>query len=234
MMNQSPDDLLEQADFSVAGVAEAVEQRILTLGETEETDYRLSRLARSVAAAGRWSSALTIARSIRSFLDRAGALSALAALRVDSGQQAQAVGLAMEAEAAARACSTDWACPNPTFAGDRWVGWTTATVWQKAQMLCRIALQLGRAGEIDQAKRIWDDAVSMARLGEASESPQDSLDSSSVLWEIAEALATVGEFQRAEEVADEIKSPGKRTRALAGVAAVANGESSSFTGQWCR
>jgi hypothetical protein len=156
----------------------------------------------------------------------------LAGLQVEADQKAQAIGLAMEAELAARACSTDQDHPNPIFDGVEWVGWTTVTAWQKAAVLCHIALNLGRAGELDQAKRVWDDAVSLAQQGEANEHTQDSIDSSSVLWEIAEAMATVGEYQRADHVARAISNPGKAGRALAGIAAIARGGTSSFTSQW--
>jgi hypothetical protein len=49
---------------------------------------------------------------------------------------------------------------------------------------------------------------------------QDSIDSSSVLWEISEAIAVSGDFRLAEEVANCIKNSEKRQMALDAIAIV--------------
>ena len=117
----------------------------------------------------------------------------------------------------AQAGSVDWATPDPRFLGNEWVGWSSVSAWQKALALARIAQALSSFGEADQARRVWTDATAIARLGEASASRQDSVDSSSVLWEIAEGLAGAGELAAATAVARAIRTEGLRARALSGV-----------------
>ena len=101
-------------------------------------------------------------------------------------------------------------------------------LWQKAESLGRLARAYVASGQINQAKRLWEAAIAVARVGEGSQSPQDSIDSSSVLWEIAEDMASAGELQAAVDVASEIKNTGKRQRALEELRKIRNGEKGSF------
>jgi hypothetical protein len=100
--------------------------------------------------------------------------------------------------------------------------------WQKAESLARVAKFLASVNQLNEARRIWADAVTTAKAGEDSESLQDSYDSSSVLWEIAEDMALAGEVEAANKIAIAIKNDGKRQRALQGLADIENGRKGYF------
>ena len=87
-------------------------------------------------------------------------------------------------------------------------------LWQRAESLARLARALAKAGRPTDAMRIRSDAVAVAREGELSNHVQDSLDSSSMLWELAVDLMGSGERDRALDVARRIANAGKRQRAL--------------------
>ena len=101
--------------------------------------------------------------------------------------------------------------------------------WQKAESLAQTARKLSSEGQRDEAKRIWAEAVETARKGEDSLSLQDSIDSSSVLWEIAEDMVSAGEFEIAGEIARVIKNERKRQKALHNIAEIADGKDGSFS-----
>ncbi|MEP7338346.1 MAG: hypothetical protein ABI977_11480 [Acidobacteriota bacterium] len=100
--------------------------------------------------------------------------------------------------------------------------------WQRGESLGEVARALASAGESDQACRVWEEAIATARKGEDEGDVQDSMDSSSVLWEIAEDLALVGEQERANEVANAIKNDWKRQKALQGLKDIEGGGKGSF------
>ena len=91
---------------------------------------------------------------------------------------------------------------------------TVTVLWQRAESLGRLARELDMTGLHDQAKRVRTVAVTVAREGELSSMPQDSLDSSSVLWELAVDFAQSGQREFAADVAQHIRNTGKRIRAL--------------------
>ena len=100
--------------------------------------------------------------------------------------------------------------------------------WQRAESLAQVARELASVGQLNEARRVWGDAISVAQAGEDSWSQQDSLDSSSVLWEIAEDMALAGELENAQRVARGIKNEHKRQRALHYVAEIVAGGKGSF------
>jgi ribosomal protein S7 len=101
--------------------------------------------------------------------------------------------------------------------------------WQRAESLAHTARKFISEGQLEKAKSIWDEAVEIARKGENSSSLQDSIDSSSVLWEISEDMASAGEFGLAEEIAVAIKNERKRQNALHNIAEIAEGKEDSFS-----
>jgi hypothetical protein len=101
--------------------------------------------------------------------------------------------------------------------------------WQRDESLAETARKFISEGQLEKAKSIWDEAVEIARKGENGSSPQDSIDSSSVLWEISEDMFSAGEFGLAEEVAAAIKSERKRQNALQNIAQIADGKEGSFS-----
>ena len=100
--------------------------------------------------------------------------------------------------------------------------------WQKAESLAQIARAMSSAGRLNEARRVWREAIAVAQTGENSQSLQDSLDSSSVLWEIAEDMALAGDIDDARNVAANIKNEHKRQRALSYVTEIAGGGTGSF------
>jgi hypothetical protein len=100
--------------------------------------------------------------------------------------------------------------------------------WQRAESLAQLARVISSNGQLNEARRLWREAIAVAQAGENSQSMQDSLDSSSVLWEIAEDMALAGNIDAACNVAANIKSEHKRQRALSYVAEIASGGTGSF------
>ena len=100
--------------------------------------------------------------------------------------------------------------------------------WQSAESLAQVARTLVSVNKLGDARRIWEKAITTAQAGENSDSSQDSLDSSSVLWEIAEDMALAGEMERACKVASQIKNGQKKEGALQELEDIANGGRGSF------
>ena len=100
--------------------------------------------------------------------------------------------------------------------------------WQKAESLTQVARAWVSAGRLDNARRVWKIAIGTAQACENSLSLQDSYDSSSVLWEIAEDMALEGEIEKARNLAAGIKNESKRERALHNVEEIAAGGQGSF------
>lgn len=95
--------------------------------------------------------------------------------------------------------------------------------WERGESLAQIARALVAAGRLAEARHIWAEAVETAKLGEKSGSSQDSIDSSSVLWELAEDVAKAGEVDAAYEIATKIKDAWKKQRALQSLEEITGG-----------
>lgn len=91
--------------------------------------------------------------------------------------------------------------------------------WQKAELLHNIAKSLRRAKAFFRADEVWEKAIAAARNGEKSPSSQDSEDSSSVLAEIAEYLASKEKIEKALSIARKIKSIHRKEKVLYQIAA---------------
>ncbi len=100
--------------------------------------------------------------------------------------------------------------------------------WLIAESLGKVAKAYFPNGDVTKAKTLLLEAVNIPKDGEMEVNPQNSIDSSSVLWELAESLALMGEIEKAEDVAKSIKNEWKRKRALDGLVQISEGKSGSF------
>jgi hypothetical protein len=91
---------------------------------------------------------------------------------------------------------------------------TVEGCWQRAEALCRVAKAVAGEGDLQEARLIWSEAVAAAQEGEQSSSAQDSIDCSSVLWEIAADTAQVGFVKEAKSVVGRFANVSKRGRAF--------------------
>lgn len=100
--------------------------------------------------------------------------------------------------------------------------------WFIAESLCKIARQYHSLGQLLEANRVWNKAISIANEGENPENPQNAVDCASVLWEISEDFALNGDFDKAKEIIASIRNSGKRKRALKNLENILKGEDGAF------
>jgi tetratricopeptide (TPR) repeat protein len=91
---------------------------------------------------------------------------------------------------------------------------STGMEWQRAASLSKLAKHYANIGQVETAIHLWEEAIGIAQAGEQAGEKQDEVDASSVLWEIAEELALLGQWAYAKRVANDIRSPGMRERAI--------------------
>lgn len=90
-----------------------------------------------------------------------------------------------------------------------------APPFNEAECLGLIARACWLTGRHAQAKSLWDRAVVAARRGEeTARDQQDLIDCSGVLWALSRDMAMAGDLIAARQVAERIKNPGSRERAL--------------------
>lgn len=75
--------------------------------------------------------------------------------------------------------------------------------WQQAELLARISRILFDSGNLDLSIQLLEKATLIAKRGELK-AAQDSMDSSSVLGEIAENMAIAGKTERSLQIAADI------------------------------
>lgn len=196
-------ELIKGGNLSEIEAAGTVENLLHSIADKDERAAALLQVAKALAAAGQWDEAESMAGSIESSYDKANALREIAMELLNAGNRQEAVKFLSKAEKAAQ--------------GD--VAW----VWQRAEALSRIASCFAVANQQLDAQRVWEMAIAVARSGEQHQDKQESVDCSSVLWEIAEGLAKSREFAKALEVAMSIRNSGKRDRAMNVVARIAKG-----------
>ncbi len=100
--------------------------------------------------------------------------------------------------------------------------------FQIAESLTAIARKHFEFGEHDKAFELLTESVDFARADEDSESLQNSLDGSSVLWEITEEFALSGNIEKAKSICESIKDEMKRNRSVENLAKIAKGEKGDF------
>jgi tetratricopeptide (TPR) repeat protein len=186
-------DTLETSDLSSDDVVDKLIALAMSSEEQDDVDLMLDYLAKALARVGRWDRAMAVAQSNKAPYERSDSLREIAARMILQGKVKQALPVLERAEESA----------------DR-----NDVLWQRAHLLNHIAQSFRKAGAYDRADQVWTKAVAIAKLGEASDSAQDSLDSSSVLWDIAAAIASEEDIDKALEIARDIKNPHKRNRAI--------------------
>lgn len=156
----------------------------LAAREIEESDSRAwvqYRVAAAAAEAGDTATALIVAGLIADAYHKAGALNKIAVALIGEGRREQAVNVLTEAESVIKSGVVE-------------------LPWHSGEVLCRTASALFQAGAVARAVNTWEAAIACAQLGEQSQDPQESRDSSSVLYEIVANLKIAGRVKRAEEV----------------------------------
>jgi hypothetical protein len=198
------EEQLDSADFleDVTRVAASIE-------DAEDRAWALYELVKELTACEHCDKAEATAHIIGRSYEKATALRQVALCLIRVGGVAKARDLLAAAERAA-------------LEGD------TPLIWQKAEALARIAMGFAITNEREQALRVWETAIGLARSGEHSDDIQESIDSSSVLWEIAENLVAAGYHNEGRGLAHSIKNSTKRERAIDSVEKKARGEKGAW------
>lgn len=165
----------------------------LSVNDQEDRDLMLEKIAIVLARSGKYDKSRELLDKVDGAYERSEGFIEIAAILAMSSQARDAFIALKEAEEPAN---------------------QAPAAWQRAELLNRIARDAFSLGEREESIRILKQAISIAQHGEESESVQDSLDSSSVLWDISQTLAQIGEREKAFEVANSIKSQGKRENAI--------------------
>lgn len=174
----------------------------------DDTDRVLAflRLTEALLREGSTDEAEQVVRALETSLqdyayERASAWRDIAEALVRNGQRDGALKTLLEAETVAQ---------------------TVDGAWQQAETLHRTANLFCAIDEHDEAQRIWDQAIAIARDGENSQLLQDRLDCASVLREIAIDLVAFGDVSQAKEVAHSIKNDAKRSKTLVTIQNIEN------------
>lgn len=165
----------------------------LSIKDDEERDLYLFETVRWFIKNGIWQKAYGTAQLMSESYEKSESLRLVADFLASVGHLEKAFSVFDEAE---RAALTE-----------------NIAEWQRAELLHQIAKSLRRIGEIFKADEVWEKAIVIAQKGENSNT-QNSIDSSSVLAEIAENFAAEKRIEKAFDVAKKIKSVGKKERAL--------------------
>jgi tetratricopeptide (TPR) repeat protein len=165
----------------------------LSVEEVEERDLALLNIVGFLAEKADWDRAFGVAQLIENGYERVDSLHKIASKLTSAGHLQRAIFVFEEAEKEIK---------------------TVETLWQQAELLLKIAKSLRTMGATYKANEILEKAVAVAQNGENSASRQNSLDSSSVLSEIAENISLTGKIERAVNIAQNIKNIGTRERTL--------------------
>lgn len=176
-----------QNSFEVVSLA-------LSIKDEEDRDWQLSEIVQWFLQNDDWQKAHGIAQLVSDGYEKSEALQLIADKMVEVGHLERALFVFSEAEHNSES--------------------ENLVAWQQAELLHKIAKSLQKNNAIFRADEVWKKAVAIAQKGETSENPQDSLDSSSVLAEIAADFSSNGKIKKAFEIAQSIKSIGKKERAI--------------------
>ncbi|MGI9054423.1 MAG: hypothetical protein ACR2F2_01340 [Pyrinomonadaceae bacterium] len=177
----------KQNSFEIVGLA-------LSIKDEEDRNWQLFKITEWLLKHDDWQKAHGIAQLISEGYEKSEALRLIADKMAEAGHLERSLFVFSEAE-----------CNSET---------ENLSAWQQAELLHKIAKSLQKNNALVKAEKVWKKAVFIARQGEDSESPQDSVDCSSVLAEIAENFASKGEIKKAFEIAQNIKSVGKKDYAI--------------------
>lgn len=190
------ESLIETSDFRSAEAVRSIVTLAQSIDDEEDRDLALLMIAKSLAAVQEWNNAGMVTRLIKNPLERAEALHEIAIQFTSMGQMEKAISFLDEAVEVAKQIEEPW---------------------QQAERLCRIAKTLAAAKANEKAIRMWQEATLVAQRGEENTDSQSRVDCSGVLREITTELALFGEVGKAKEIAQNIRSTGKRDDALKAV-----------------
>ncbi len=166
----------------------------LSIKDEEDRDLQLFEIIEWFLKNDDWQKAHGIAGLVSDSYEKSEALQMIAEKMAEIGHLERALFVFSEAE---------HNCENENLAA-----------WQKAELLHKIANSLQKYNAIFKAEEIWKKAATIAQRGELSENPQDSLDCSSILAEIAEDFASDGKIEKAFKIARNIKNVGKKEQVI--------------------
>jgi len=166
----------------------------LSIQDEEDRDLYLLETVRWLVKNGNWQKAYGAAQLMAEGYEKSAALQAVADYLATIGHLEKAFSVFAEAEKEAVV--------------------ERLSEWQQAELLHNIAKSLRRTKAVFKADEVWEKAVAVAQKGEDSPGLQDSLDSSSVLAEIAENFAAEEKIEKAFNLAQKIKNVGKKERVL--------------------
>jgi tetratricopeptide (TPR) repeat protein len=172
--------------FGVIRLAKSIENDI-------DRDWYLFEAVRWLIKNGGWQEAYDATRSMSEYYEKGDALRIIAEFLLSDGQSEKAFSRFDEAE---RVALTE-----------------NLAEWQQAELLHEAAKSLYQLKAIAKADEIWERAIQITQNGENS-NPQDSIDSSSVLAQVAVDFAAEDRIEKALSIAKKIKSIRKKERAL--------------------
>jgi tetratricopeptide (TPR) repeat protein len=187
--------LLENYGFTDAQPTEQIISLTLSIQDQEDRDLLLEKIAIGLGTQGKWDDAQVVIERIEGAYEKAEAMYTIAAQLAAAGQVERSFILLCEAEKVVTNA-------------------TDLSLWQQAELLHHIAKTMYNMGAKKKADEVWEQAISFGQLGEDHPSSQESYDASSVLWEIMETLALVGNTQKALEVAKAIQSDRRRDNVI--------------------
>lgn len=186
--------LINETDLRQVDSLDTVKELALSFQEQGDRDWALGEIAKGLAALDKWDEAEAVASCIILADEKADALVAIANLlraKHDTERASRNLSAAIDI---AKIGETNW-------------------VWQRAFSLLRIARALSEANDKNQALSIFEEAVRVASAGQMLPG-HEAEECEGVLSGIAVDLATLGNVERAKSVAELIKHPLKRQRAL--------------------
>ncbi len=183
--------LLETADFQDSF---EIVSLALSIKDEEDRDWQLFKIAKWLLKNNDWQKAHGISQLISEGYEKSEALQLIADKMAEIGHLERALFVFAEAE----------------YTGES----EKLNEWQKAELLHKIAKSLRKHNAVFKAEKVLEKAIRFARKGEISGDVQESVDCSGGLAEIAEYYASEGEFKKSIEIAQNIKSIGKKERAI--------------------
>jgi len=182
--------LLNSVDYPVMDRMDELLELVTSMTEGDDRSLMLEEISVFLAKRGSYEQAFKLLGQIDGKYEKAEGLISVAEILMADNQADRAKSLLKEAETVA--CLIE-------------------TKWQIGELLERIARAFISLRDKSTAIRILDNAVLVAREGEKG---TDSLDSSSVLWDISITFFKLGERDKAIEIAEAISDEGKRKRAI--------------------
>jgi tetratricopeptide (TPR) repeat protein len=176
----------------------AIKQTILTIEDTDSRNFLAYDLVERLLGEQFWEQAEVFTRLMETWpLEKSWFLGDIASLMWQAGKIEGANALFTEA-----------------IQLDR----DNGRAWQQGEGMLRIAGHYTQIGERDRAISLLLEASAIVHEGEkdslAVNNPQDAIDSSGVLREIAETVATLGEIDKAMKIAGMIINNSRRNSAI--------------------